>query len=347
METTLPRGVPARMTRYALSRRAFGSVAALTALLATSGCFGDSADDGSGSSGGAVEKQNITVGVVPSIGMAPLYVALDQGYFEDEGLNVKLLSLNGGGESMTGLLGGDVDFSFANYPMLVQAQQKGQGQVKVKIVADAVAAKPDSSAVVVKRDSSLRDPADLEGKTIAVPYTGSMADLAVMSGMKAARADPSGIQWKNLTYPNMLPKLQGGDIDAAFLEEPYLSVAQAQLGVWTVLQPMAGRLDGIGLSGYAALEKFTQAYPNTVAAFQRAVLKAHRAATTPQGQNALNKVLTEKVHVQPEIAAVLHLPSYPLTADGTRLQRVPDLMREFGQIKKPFDIRPMILEAKS
>jgi NitT/TauT family transport system substrate-binding protein len=333
------------MSTSSLSRRIPGALAAIVVLSGTAGCFGGPSDDASGS--GAVEKADITIGVVPSIGMAPLYVARDQGLFEKEGLNVKLVTLSGGGESLTGLLGGDVDFSFANYPMLVQAQQKGQGKVKVKIVADAVAAKPDSAAVVVARDSPLRDPSDLEGKKIAVPATNSVAELAVMSGMKAARADPSGIKWRNLSYANMLPKLQGGDIDAAFLEEPYLSVAQAQLGVWTVIQPMVGRLDGIGLSGYAALEKTTQAYPNTVAAFQRAVAEAHRAATTPQGQNALNKALIEQIHVQPEIAAVLHLPAYPLTADPTRLQRVPDLMRQFGLIKEPFDIKPMILENKS
>jgi NitT/TauT family transport system substrate-binding protein len=345
METTLTRGVPARLTTSALSRRAFAALAATAVLLGTAGCFGS--DVGPGSANGGVEKSDITVGIVPSIGMVPLYVALDQGYFKEEGLNVKLVTLSGGGESMTGLLGGDVDFSFANYPMLVQAQQKGQGKVKVKVVADAVAAKPDSSAVVVKKDSPLRNPEDLEGRKIAVPYTGSMADLAVMSGMKAARADPSGVEWRNLSYANMLPRLQGGDIDAAFLEEPFLSVAQAQLGVSTVLQPMAGRLDGIGLSGYAALEKTTKAYPNTVAAFQRAVQKAHRAVTTPQGQDALDKALTEEIHILPEISAVLHLPAYPLTADPARLQRVPDLMREFGQLKEPFDIKPMVLEAKS
>jgi NitT/TauT family transport system substrate-binding protein len=339
-------GVPARMSTSSLSRRTFGALAAMVVLSGAAGCFGGPSDDASGL-GGAVEKPDITIGVVPSIGMAPLYVARDQGLFEKEGLNVKLVTLSGGGESLTGLLGGDVDFTFANYPMLVRAQQKGQGKVKVKIVADAVAARPDSAAVVVPRDSPLRDPSDLEGKKIAVPATNSVADLAVMSGMKAARADPSGIKWRSLSYPAMLPKLQGGDIDAAFLEEPYLSVAQAQLGVWTVFEPMVGRLDGIGLSGYAALEKTTQAYPNTVAAFQRAVAEAHRAATTPQGQNALNKALIDQIHVQPEIAAVLHLPAYPLTADPTRLQRVPDLMRQFGLIKEPFDIKPMILENKS
>ncbi len=319
-------------------------------LLGSAGCglLGGSSDEAADDPGGpnaTVEKPRIKVGIIPSTDMAPLYVAQSKGYFRDEGLDVQLVTLGGGGEVMTSLLGGDVDFTFASYPLLVQAQQKGKGKVNVRIVADASAAKPDTVAVVVKGDSPLRSAADLAGKRIAVSSTGSMADLAVLAGMKAARVDTSGIKWQVMKFPDMLPKLQSGEIDAAFLVEPFLTVAQAQLGVWTVFQPLVGRLDGIGLTGYAAMEKTTSAYPKTVAAFQRAVVRANRLAATPEGQNAIREALMKNAKVKPEIAPVLHLPAYPLTTDPTRLQRVPDLMREFGLIDKPFDIRPMIVKS--
>jgi NitT/TauT family transport system substrate-binding protein len=316
-------------------------------LLGTTGCglFGGSSNEASGDTGGPVEKPKIKIGVIPSIGMAPLYLAVSKGYFKQEGLDAQLVPMPGDGGSMSSLLGGDVDFTFASYPLLVQAEQKGEGRVKLEIVADAAAARPDMTAVVVKKDSPLRNAADLEDRTIAVPSTRSIADLAVMAGMKAARADTSGIKWKVMDSAAMLPKLQSGDIDAAFLVEPFLSVAQTQLGVWTVFQPTVGRLDGIGLDAYAALEKTTKAYPKTVAAFQRAVYKANRAAATPEGQNALRQELMSKIRIRPEIAALVHLPAYPLTTEPTRLQRVPDLMHEFGLLKQPFDIGPMILES--
>lgn len=326
--------------------RLFVALAAVTMLLGTAGCglFGDS-DDEASETGGTPEKTKIKVGIIPSTDVAPLMVAVQEGIFKQEGLDVEPVFLGGDGESMTSLLGGDVDVTFASYPVLVQAQQKGK--VDVKIVADSSAATPDVAAVVVKADSPLRGPKDLEGKKIGVSATGSMADLAVMTGMKAAKADTSGIQWKVMNFPDMLPKLQTGELDAAFLVEPYVTVAQAQLGVWTVFQPLVGRLDGMGLTGYAAMQKTTQAYPKTMAAFQRGIVKANRLAGTPAGQDAIRKVLTAKANVEPSIAPVLHLPTYPITTDATRLQRVPDLMREFGLISQDFDIRPMILQNKS
>jgi NitT/TauT family transport system substrate-binding protein len=328
-----------------LRRRILFAFVAVAVMLGSAGCSLLGGSEETADPGGVVEKVKVKVGLIPSTDMAPLYVALKQGYFKEEGLDVELVTVGVGGDLVTNLVSGDVDFSFANYPLLINAQQQAKGKVDIKIVADASAAKPDTTAVVVKKDSSLRSAEDLEGKKIAVSSTGSMSDTAVLAGMKAARADSSGIQWKIMKFPDMLPKLQSGDIDAAFLVEPFLSIAQAQLGVWTVFQPMVGRMDGIALTGYAALGQTTKSYPKTVAAFQRAVLKAHRSAATPAGQNSIRQALMEEVQVKPEIASVLHLPAYPLTTDPTRLQRVPDLLREYGLIDKPFDIRPMIFDS--
>jgi NitT/TauT family transport system substrate-binding protein len=340
----------ARIADSRLWQRILIALAAVTMLLGAAGCSllgGSSTSDAKADPASTVEKPKIKIGVIPSTDMAPLYLAEDKGIFKEQGLDVELVPVGSGGEAMTSLLGGDVDITFASYPLLVQAQQKGKGKVNIKIVADASAAKPDTAAVVVKGNSALRSPKDLQGKKIGVSSTGSMADLAVMAGMKAAKADTSGIQWKVMKSPDMLPKLQSGELDAAYLVEPFLTVAQAQLGVWTVYQPLTGRLDGIGLNGYAALDKTTSAYPKTMAAFQRAVLEAHRIAATPAGQDSIRKALMAKANVKPEIAPMLHLPAYPLTTDATRLQRVPDLMRSYGQIKKSFDIGPLILKSKS
>lgn len=322
-----------------------GAAATAVALVA-SGCGllgGSDGDAGAGSSAGPVEKATVRVAIIPSTDMAPLWVAKTQGYFTEQGIEVEFVTKGGGGDVITSLLGGDVDFAFASYPLLVQAQQKGRGATNIKVVADASAAKPDTTAVVVAKNSPLRSPADLQGKKIAVTSTGSMADLAVLAGMKAAKAETAGIQWQQMKFPDMLPKLGTGEIDAAFLVEPFLSIAQAQLGVWTVFQPMTGRLEGIALNGYAALEKTTQQYPKTVAAFQRGVEKAHREAATRSGDDAVRQALIQNANVKPEIGPVLHLPDYPITTDVTRLQRVPDLLKEFGLIAEPFDIKPMVL----
>ncbi|MGQ0840055.1 ABC transporter substrate-binding protein [Actinokineospora sp.] len=335
-------GARSGMPRLRRLFRTTAAVAAVVTLTAGCGLLGGSASS-EPSADGKVEKARVKIAIIPSTDVAPLWVAQSEGYFAAEGLEVEFVTKGGGGDVITSLLGGDVDFAFASYPLLVQAQQKGRGQVNLKIVADASAARPDATAVVVAKNSPLRSPGDLQGKKIAVTSTGSMADLAVLAGMKAAKADTSAIKFQQMKFPDMLPKLGSGEIDAAFLVEPFVSIAQAQLGVWTVFQPMVGRLDGIALTGYAALEKTTQESPKTVAAFKRAIERAHREASTRKGDDAIRQALVRNANVKPEIGPVLHLPSYPITTDPTRLQRVPDLLHEFGLIAEPFDIKPMII----
>lgn len=319
------------------------SMAAVLSVVSGCGLLGGSTTDNKASTDGRVEKSKIKVVLIPSTDVGPLWVAKKNGYFAAEGLDVEFVNKTSGPDVVNSVLGGDADFGFATYPVLIQAERKGKGQQNLKVVADASAAKPDTTAVVVKKGSPLTSAVDLQGKKVAVTARGTMADLGVMAGLRAAKADWSGIDWKQIGFADMLPKLQSGEIDAAFFAEPFVTMAQAQAGVTVVFQPMTGALDGIPLGGYAATEKTTKENPKTVAAFQRAIRKGQTEAATQKGDAEVRQALVDNANVRPDIAPVLHLPTYPITLDATRLQRVPDVMRQFGILPDNFDIKPMIL----
>ena len=61
---------------------------------------------------GKDKVQNIRIGeVTRSIFYAPQYVALEKGYFEEEGLNVELTTTAGGDKTMTALLSDSIDIA--------------------------------------------------------------------------------------------------------------------------------------------------------------------------------------------------------------------------------------------
>ena len=71
------------------------------------GCTGEKAG---GASGDAVK---VTLNeVAHSIFYAPMYVAVEKGYFEDEGLDVTLITGFGADKTMTALLSGEADIGF-------------------------------------------------------------------------------------------------------------------------------------------------------------------------------------------------------------------------------------------
>ena len=97
------------------------------ALLAA-GCGDD--DDGdttAGDEGTEEELTPITVGVIPIGGMAPFFYGLEQGYFEEEGLDVSTEIGFGGAEFVPAVLSGEQQFAVGEYLSLMIARENGVG----------------------------------------------------------------------------------------------------------------------------------------------------------------------------------------------------------------------------
>lgn len=63
--------------------------------------------------------------VAHSIFYAPMYVALEEGYFEDEGLNIQLETGFGADKTMTALLSGEADIGFMGPESTIYTYQEG------------------------------------------------------------------------------------------------------------------------------------------------------------------------------------------------------------------------------
>src|ERR1700733_3424991 len=75
-----------------------------------------------------LEKPNITLGVGGKqlLYYLPLTIAERQGYFKDEGLNVTIVDLKGGSQSLQALGGGSADVVTGAYEHTIRMQVKGQ-----------------------------------------------------------------------------------------------------------------------------------------------------------------------------------------------------------------------------
>lgn len=99
--------------------------------------------------------------VTHSIFYAPLYVALNMGFFEDEGLDVTLESTSGSDSSMTTLISGSADIILAGPEQVVYAEE-----VKDRPMVFGQLTQKDGSFIVGKEDSDNFSLNDLKGKTI-------------------------------------------------------------------------------------------------------------------------------------------------------------------------------------
>jgi NitT/TauT family transport system substrate-binding protein len=312
---------------------------AMVAALGGCGVFGEAAESAPASSG-PLEKTKIKVAELKIIDGTPIHIAIDRGYFKAEGLEIDLSTGGKGSANIDNVIGGSIDIGLASYPPSIVPVAKKVAELK--IVSDAVATTENLFLLVVKKDGTITTLKQLEGRKIAVSSPGGIAELALRSQLKIAGVNASKDQYISMPFPDMPSALERGNVDAAIMNEPFLTQALQSNGVQKLLTPFTGRTADFPTSGWIANKKFTDENPKTVAAFQRAMVKA---VADTQDRRAVEEAVVKYVQVPPNVAQLMTMPVYPTSTDATRLQRVVDLMVEVGELKaeQKIDMHTMVL----
>ncbi|WP_199431371.1 ABC transporter substrate-binding protein [Qaidamihabitans albus] len=326
---------PRRRTRVATVISTFAVLASVSGC----GLLGGE-DPESESSDGPLEKSNITVATLPAIDVAPLHLAVKNGYFKEEGLEVKIDQAASGQAALSKLIGGDAEIAFSSYVPFFAAQS--QGVADIKFVADAVSTAPNSVVLVTMPDSSVKKVSDLAGKKIGVSALNTISDALVKSVMKTNDVDYESVNWVPISFPDISGALSRGDIDAGLLIEPFLTNSAQEAGTVPLTDVATGPTKDFPLAGYGSLAQFAEQNPKTVAAFQRAMRKATEES---QDRSKIEPLLVDYAHIEAGTAKLVTLPQFHATLDPVRLQRVPDLMVEFGIIPKKIEASEMIAES--
>src|SRR4051812_45183482 len=204
-------------------RRILAAVAVLATLTAASACT----DDEPVQAGGT----KISVGVIPIIDVAPIYLGQRKGFFARRGIDLTLVPEQGGAPIVKGVLAGKYQFGFSNVTSLMAAKADG---APLKAVANGVAStgRPgrDFSAVVVADGSPIRSAKDLAGKRVAVNTLKNLGDTTVRQSVRRDEGDPAHIQFQAMPFSAMPAALQDKKVDAAWVVEPQLSEVLTQGG---------------------------------------------------------------------------------------------------------------------
>jgi NitT/TauT family transport system substrate-binding protein len=279
----------------------------------------------------------LTVSIMPTTDLAPFHLAVQNGYFEAEGVRVEAVTAPSGQASLAKLIGGEVDIAYSSYTPFFVAQS--QGAADLRFVADASSAAPNTTMIVAMSGSGVRSVADLAGKRIAVTATSTISDTLVKAAMREAGVDFSGVQWISIPFPETAPALARGDVDAAFLTEPFITLAARSVGAVPIVDTATGPTEALPTAGYAALATFADANRGAIAAFQRALAKATDEAAD---RSKVEPLLVEYTGIDAETAAATGLLTFRSALDARELQRVPDLLLEFGVLQERVDAAAMI-----
>ncbi|WP_043627236.1 ABC transporter substrate-binding protein [Nonomuraea candida] len=321
-----------------LAFRRVSLIVLTTLLIGSCGSGGDSGGQANG-----LEKTEITIGMLPLPEVAPIQLAIDKGYFAAEGLKVRTELIAGGAAAMPDLVSGKLDIMHSNYVSALLAA--ASGSVKIKIVGDAYVAKPGNFTLMTREDSPITELSQLKGKTIGVNTLNNVATLTVSAVLKPVGLRPEDVKFAERPFPEMAGALQSGQVDVAFLPEPFSQAAAGTFGAVALAEPFAGTTADFPIAGYLATETFAQDNPKVVAAFQRALRKGAELALSTPAEVA--PALEKYTKIDRDTAAGMKLGGFSTAVDPARVQRVADLMLEFGYLKQKFDVTGLVAEGAS
>ncbi|MGP3953878.1 ABC transporter substrate-binding protein [Streptomyces sp. 7N604] len=277
---------------------------------------------------------SVAIGVMPIVDCAPLHLAVRDGFFRAEGLEVSTETIVGGTAGIP-RLEDDLDITFGNYVSFIQAQDTGRD---LRIVSDGYQATGGTIALMVARGTTMRSPADLKGRTVAVNVRHNVAHLATVSLLSTHRVDEDEVSFVELPFPDMADALEKGRVDAAVMVDPFITSAQRALEAEQLGDATSGPTENLPIAGYASTTSWAKGNPGTVAAFTRAMKRAQQACADPAVVTAILPTYTE---IDKRTASFVNVGAFPASTNPIRIQRVADLMLRFGVLSRRFDVTVM------
>jgi NitT/TauT family transport system substrate-binding protein len=177
------------------------------------------------------ERDPLRVRYIPIAECVQLYVAQEMGFFEAEGLEVKLISLAGGARILDALNGDSLDAGSSNVVSLVLQRSRGS---RFRSCFGATIEDEDhqNHAILVRSESILSagekaPPAEiLRGRRIAVNTNRNIEAPMVQKYLATIGLTLDEVKLVEIPFPRMLPLLESGAIDAASIVEPFITIAR-------------------------------------------------------------------------------------------------------------------------
>ena len=322
--------------RILLARTRAG-IALVACTLAVAACGGDDADKAGGDASGSTKLSVQETAGVPSAFVA---FGIEKGFFREQRLELDLEATQGGAATIPALVSEDIQVGGSNVVSLLLAAEKGLPlQAIAPGTSAAGAGEKDFGALLVAKDGDVSGVEDLEGKTVAVNTLDNIADVVVKAALEKEGADVAKVKLTEVPFPEMAPALEGGDVDAAFSIEPFVTPAVGK-GAEVVSYSYVVTEPEMQVGAYAVTQQFAQESPEAVKAFQAAVAKT--AGHVTDNEREFRDFLAKEAKIAPDLARRIVLPRWSEKLDESSLANTAKLMQRYGLTEQPVDAKKLV-----
>lgn len=285
-------------------------------------------------SGGKKESQNSTldVGVMSSMDYLPLAVADAKGYFEEEGITVRLQKFFSANDRDAAIQSGNLDGSIIDYTG--GAIQKAGG------VALFFTSQCDGTfELIAGKDTGVTSVSELKEKSLAIARN-TVIDFCTDMVLKNAGIEPEEVSKLEINkIPLRLEMLRNGKIDLTVLPDPFATMAKAD-GNRTIIsmKEMGYHVTGIVFTKEAIDDK-KEAIDAFYRAYNRAVSDLQQLPSTD-----FKDIFIREIGFPEPLAGEVRLPDYQPAKlpESKDLEAVSAWLKERQRIPDDFDIMTIV-----
>lgn len=289
--------------------------------------------------------------VAHTVFYAPMYVAIEKGYFEEVGIDINLVLTSGADKVTAAVLSGDADIGFSGSEATIYVYNGGE---KDYLKTFAQLTQKDGSFIVSREKIDNFKLSDLKGKTVIGGRAGGMPEMTFEYALKQNGIDPRidlDID-TSVAFPAMGGAFISGQGDFVTLFEPTASQVEKQ-GYGYVVESV-GKLGGnVPYTSFSARKSYLNSHKDLIKSFDKAIQKGlayvHNNSDRDVALSIINQFPDSKVsELEDAIKRYRENDTWPKTTKFSKssFDHLQDIMIDYGEITKKVPYSKLMYKIK-
>lgn len=245
--------------------------------------------DNSQSVGNGLTKVRLNE-VVRSVFYAPMYVAINEGFFEEEGIEIELSTGQGADKTMQQLLSGNVDIGFSGPEQVVYIYNQGREDYPVVF---AQLTQRDGSFLVGREEDANFDWKSLRGKELIGGRPGGIPQMALEYVLKDNGINPKTdvSMVTNIDFTATSGAFISGTADYVALFEPTASMLE-EAGNGKIVASIGESVGNIAYTCFYTTKSYIEENPDIVQKFTNAIHKGQEWVDTHSNEEVADSIIS-------------------------------------------------------
>lgn len=320
-----------------------GVASAALFCLALTSCSATPAE-GDDNANGTDGLTPVSVGVLQIATSTTVQLAIDEGIFEEHGLDVSLEFGQGGAALLPAVSNGSMQFAVGNPLSLLTAESQG---LEMSILSGYSLSYENStdpeefapSALIVQDDSDIETWSDLEGKNVATNTLQTQGHLTTLARVDKDGGDSSQVEFNEIAFPDQLAQLEQGNIDAMWVPEPFLTMALNTDGTRMLGDPLRA-IDDLNSMVTFSSRDYAAENPELTKAFTDSIAEAAELAMSNESEYI--QAISDFTDMDVELVESLNLEYITAQMNPASLRELNDMAVKYGFLNQPANLETLV-----